>query len=205
MKKYLYIAARRILYSLRAWREYFRPVGPAVFKHITPDDVVIKRVCEQDIKLLDNFLPSKHFSKHIDRFQAQTEGKVEYLIGWCGVPVGYIFIVWDPADLEPLRQLGNIEEGTSYMEDLFIHPAARGKGVGRLIWDAGEQCMRDRGTTSVLTTVMLTNPEMEGTHLRRGYRRFSDTVYDYSVPYTDKNGVSHTWSTKVKYFIKDLL
>ena len=204
MKKYLYTAARRILYSLRARREYFRPVGPAVLKHITPEDVVIKKVCEKDLQLLDNFLPSKHFSKHGDRFQAQTDGTVEYLIAWYGVPIGYILAVWNPTDAEPLKQLKDIKEGTSYLEDLYVHPGARGKRVGKLLWDAADQRLREKGYTAVLGTVMLTNPEMEGTHMRRGYRLFDDNIYDYPTTYTDKNGVAHTWSTKVKYFIRDL-
>jgi len=204
MKKYLYTAARRILYSLRARREYFRPIGPLVFKHITPEDVVIKKVCEKDIKLLDNLLPSKHFSKHSDRLQAQTDGTVEYLIAWYGVPVGYILAVWDPTDAEPLRQLKGLKEGTSYLEDLYVHPAARGKGVAKRLWDAGDQRLREKGYTAVLGTVMLTNPEMEGTHIRRGYRLLDDNIYDYDTVFKDKNGVTHTWSTKVKYFIRDL-
>jgi GNAT superfamily N-acetyltransferase len=204
MKKYLYTAARRMLYKLRAWREYFRPIGPGVFKHIAPEDIVIRQVCETDIKLLDNFLPSKHFSKHRERFQAQTEGKVEYLIAWYGLPIGYILVVWNPTDAEPLKRLGQLEDGTSYLEDLYVHPAARGKGVGKLLWDAGDQRLREKGFTSVLGTVMLTNPEMEGTHRRRGYRLFDDKIYDYETTYTDKDGMPHTWSTKVKYFIRDL-
>ncbi len=204
MKRLFYLAARRILYALRAWREYFRPVGPLVFKHIRPVDVVVARVCENDIKLLDHFLPSKHASKHRDRLREQNEGTVEYLIASYGIPIGYVLVVWNPKDSEPLGELAGLEDGTGYMEDLYIHPAARGKGVGRLLWEAGELRLKEKGYRAVLTTVMRSNPEMESTHLRKGYKPLDSNFYDYHTSYTDVHGRKRTWSTKVKYFKRDL-
>ena len=204
MKRFFYFAARRIIYGLRAWREYFRPVGPLIFKHIRPECVVVAKVRENDIKLLEHFLPSKHASKHRDRLQAQNEGTVEYLIAWYGIPVGYVLIVWDPKDAEPLRELTGLKEGTTYTEDLYVHPAARGKGIGNLLLDTGDERLRERGYRAVLGTVMVSNPEMEGTVLRRGYKPLDSKIYDYHTHYTDKNGRKRTWRTKVRYFKKDL-
>jgi ribosomal protein S18 acetylase RimI-like enzyme len=204
MRKPLYAVARRALYTFRAWREYFRPVGPLLFKHMRPADVVVARVGEKDIALLERCLPSKHASKHRDRLQAQKEGTAEYLVAWYGIPIGYILIVWDVNDAEPLRELAGLEEGTTYMEDLYVHPAARGKGIGKLLWDAGDARLRERGYRAVLGTVMLSNPEMEGTHLRRGYRPLDSKIYDYRTRYKNKNGCERVWSTRVRYFIRDL-
>lgn len=204
MNKYLYAAARRALYRWRAWREYLRPVGPVLFKHLRPEDIVVARADEKDMEEMERVLPSKHASKHRDRLKAQQDGRYEYLVARYGIPVGYILIVWNPNDVEPLRELAGLETGTAYMEDLYIHPAARGKGIGRLLWDAGEERLRERGYRAVLSTVMLSNPEMERTHLRRGCRPLDSKVYDYRESYTDGNGRRRVWSTRVRYFLRDL-
>ena len=57
---------------------------------------------------------------------------------------------------------------------------------------------------AVLGTVMLSNPEMESTHLRRGYRPLDSKIYDYRTRYKDKNGCERVWSTRVRYFIRNL-
>ena len=204
MKRFFYFGARRVLYALRTWREYLRPVGPFFFKSLRATDVTITRAGKKDIPLLEHFLPSKHAGKHRDRLQAQDKGIVEYLIASFGVPVGYVVVVWDPKDAVNVEELEGLPDRTGYMEDLYIHPAARHKGIGRLLWEAGERRLREKGYRAVLTTAMLSNPEMERTQLRRGYKPLDSRFYDYQTSYTDKDGRRKTWSTKVRYFTRDL-
>jgi ribosomal protein S18 acetylase RimI-like enzyme len=204
MKRFFYLAARRILYALRVWREYFRPVGPFFFRQLRPIDLDVSPIRETDVALLERFLPSKHTGKHRDRLEAQNRGVVEYLVARYGIPVGYVLVVWDPKNAVRVEELAALPEGTGYMEDLYIHPAARGKGIGRLLWEAGERQLEEKGYRAVLTTVMHSNPEMENTHLRKGYRPLDSRFYDYRTEYTDENGRKRTWSTRVKYFTRDL-
>lgn len=204
MKRLFYLSARRMLYAFRAWREYWRPVGPFFFRHVRAEGIAVARAGENDIELLSRFLPAKHPGKHADRLEAQKKGVVEYLIAWYGIPVGYVVVVWDPRNAVRVEELPGLKEGTGYMEDLYVHPAARGKGVGRLLWEAGERRLKDAGCRAVLTTAMLSNPAMERTHLRKGYRLLDSKAHDYRTEYTDEKGRKRIWSTRVRFFTRDL-
>lgn len=204
MKRIFYSWARKLIYTLRAWRGYLEPVGPFFFKALRLSDVTVAPVRDEDLLLLERFLPSKHAGKHRDRFEAQARGTVEYLVARYGIPVGYVLVVWKPEDALRVGELPALPERTGYMEDLYIHPAAQGKGIGRLLWEAGERRLREEGYRAVLTTVMYSNPEMERTHLRKGYRALDSKFHDYRTEYTDRHGRRRAWSTRVRYFTRDL-
>ena len=103
MKKYFFRIIRDLLESYRIKREYLRPVGPLMVRNITPQNIVISKVTDEDINALEVFLSSGDYTKHESRLQAQKEGLADYLIVHCvALPIGHLLIMWNGGDDGPL-------------------------------------------------------------------------------------------------------
>ncbi len=190
-----------MLDALRKVREYLRPVGPVVFKNLNPQDVVIKRVTPDAVKSLETFLSSGDFSKHKNRLQAQEEGTGEYLVAWYIIPVGHIYIIWGGCDDGPLA---GRREREPFLEDVYVHPAARRKGIGTMLMNAAEEVIRKGGYDRAGLVVSINNPQVETMHEERGYREAELGIFESRRIFIDKGGREKKWATKVKYWVKDL-
>jgi GNAT superfamily N-acetyltransferase len=164
-------------------------------------DVVIRRVTDKDIKLLESFLSSGDFIKHRERLKAQQDGIAEYLIAWHVIPIGHVFIIWTGGNDGPLQ---GIEDKGPLIEDIYIHPAARRKGIGKMLMGEAERLIQLKGYNSVGLTVATNNPLVEAIHKKRGYRETDLGVFKSHRIFTNKKGRKKEWSSKVKYLVKDL-
>jgi GNAT superfamily N-acetyltransferase len=201
MKKYLFIIIRKLLDGFRRTREWLRPLGPFLFKKLNPEDVVIKKVTEKDIALLERFLSFGDFAKHRKRLQAQNDRSGEYFIAWYLFPVGHIFVRWGGANDGPLKDR---KEKEPIVEDLYIYPAARRKGIGKKLMEEAENAIRKKGYGTVGGLILTNNPSIEVMHRRRGYEIADLGIFETHQIFTDKKGRERVWSAKVKYIIKNL-
>ena len=143
MKKYFFRIIRDLLESYRIKREYLRPVGPLMVRNITPQNIVISKVTDEDINALEVFLSSGDYTKHESRLQAQKEGLADYLIVHCvALPIGHLLIMWNGGDDGPLS---GREDKEPFIEDVYVHPVARSKGIGKILMDEAENITRRRG------------------------------------------------------------
>jgi GNAT superfamily N-acetyltransferase len=153
------------------------------------------------VKSLETFLASGDFAKHKHRLQAQEEGKGQYLVAWYLIPVGHIYIVWDGCDEGPLA---GRQQREPFIEDTYVHPAARRKGIGTLLMDAAEQVIWKHGHHRVGLTVSINNPQVEAMYEKRGYEEAGLGVFESRRMITDSAGRERIWSAKVRYWVKDL-
>jgi GNAT superfamily N-acetyltransferase len=201
MRRNLYIVARRLLDTIRRGREYLRPLGPGVFRNLDPEDIVIKQVTADAVKPLETFLSSGDFLKHRNRMKAQEEGLGLYLVAWHAVPVGHAYVIWGGGEDGPLADR---DEGEPFIEDVFVHPAARRKGIGALLMNAAEEAIRKSGYDRVGLVVSINNPLVETMYQKRGYHEAGLGTFESRRIFTDRNGHKRKWSTRVRYWVKIL-
>lgn len=201
MKKYFFRIIRDLLESYRIKREYLRPVGPFIARNIAVRDIVVSAVTEEDINALEVFLSSGDYTKHKSRLQAQKEGLVDYLIVRGIVPLGHLLIVWNGGEDGPLSDRENNEP---FIEDVYVHPVARNRGIGILLMDEAEKIVRQRGFDRVGLTVALNNPRVEAMYVKRGYADSGLGTFESKRIFMDKKGRRKHWTSTVKYLVKDL-
>ena len=201
MKRIFFITIRRLLEAYRAAGEYMRPIGPVVFKDLKVRDVIIREATDDAIGPLESFLSSGDFSKHGDRLKAQKSGAGEYLIAWHLIPVGHVFIIWNGGGEGPLAHR---REKEPLIEDLYVHPVVRRKGIGKMLMDEAEELIRKRGSGAVGLTISTNNPGVEAMYEKRGYRESNLGAFISHRIFRDKAGREKTWSSKVTYWVKVL-
>lgn len=201
MRRNFYIVIRGLVDALRRGREYLRPLGPSVFRDLDPADVVIKRVTEDAVKPLETFLSSGDFFKHGNRLKAQDEGLGVYLVAWYVVPVGHAYIIWGGGEDGPLA---DSDEREPFIEDVYVHPSARRKGIGALLMNAAEEIIRKSGYDQVGLVVSINNPLVETMYQKRGYNEAGLGTFESRRVFTDRNGHEREWSTKARYWVKVL-
>lgn len=80
-----------------------------------------------------------------------------------GRPVGYAFARVEPASfVDALPASG-------WVHDLYVAPAARGRGAGPALLDAAVAALRDAGAELILLTVAPANPAARRLFERRGF------------------------------------
>ena len=90
--------------------------------------VTVTELRSDDVELVDSRLPLNRLDQH-------SAGASTYLIAWDGEePVGHAHLAWSGTHL----QLPEIQ-------DMFVLPELRGRGIGTTLVHAAEQAARDRG------------------------------------------------------------
>jgi GNAT superfamily N-acetyltransferase len=201
MKKYFYLFIRKLLEMLRRKREYFRPFGFFVLTHLNAEGVVISRITEDDLESLETHLTAGDFTKHRARIKAQREGRADYLVAKQRVPLGHVLIIWEGGDDGPLETRTTKEP---LIEDLYVHPAARKKGIGKMLMDEAEALIRTKGFNKVGLAVMVNNPAVETMYKKRGYENTNLGVFECRRTFTGRDGREKQWSANMKYLIKNL-
>jgi len=171
------------------------------FKDLPLGKIEIKRVTEKDIFPLEKFLSSGDFGKHRDRLDKQRSGYGAYLIAWHYIPVGHIYIIWDGSKDGPLKER---KEKEPVIEDFYIHPAARGKGIGKILLENTEKLIKENGYSRVGTSVLVSNPPIEKMYKKNGYKSAGYDLFESKRVFTNKSGKKKKWSRKVKYLVKQL-
>lgn len=209
LRERFFLIARRFINHWRN-RRYFRGPGALRATDVIRDDIAIAPMQAGDIAALDLYLPGGDTRKHADRLQAQAERLVTYLIATAPLrdrgtgeraPIGHLLVVW--AGEKDLPD-GGSRSRPPLIEDVFVHPAVRHSGVGRMLMDAAESCVRQAGHCRVGLTVALTNPGVESMYRKRGYVGTDFGVFESRRTFTDANGQKREWSQKVHYLVKPL-
>lgn len=201
MIELIYTLLRSIRSAISKIALWFKPSVRDLFKNINPEDIEIRRAGEGDLPDLEKFLTSGDFMKHRKRLARQAEGKGDYLIAEGKIPVGHIYIAWEGPRDGPLDKR---EEKEPLIEDFRIHPAAQGRGIGRVLLREAEDLVRKRGYQRVGVSVIATNPSLERMYHRAGYRNSGLGIFTSRRIFTDRKGKSREWKRKVKHLIKYL-
>ncbi len=163
----------------------------------------IRPVEEGDISLLEQSIPaSTPPEKHRQRFDLQQQGRVVYLVAWQnGLPVGHGLLKWNGTEDEPMAsRLRDCPD----VEDLFVSPELRSKGIGSQLLATAEDLARQQGYRHIGLGVAIDNPRAHALYLRHGYRDSGFGQYPHRVFYVDGQG-RHHWRIEIcVYLVKEL-
>ena len=140
--------------------------------------------------------------KHRERIVRQQAGEVVYLLAWRGsLPIGHVLIEWDgPKDAPILRQLRSCPD----MQDLFVAPGHRSRGVGSALLDTAEVLARQQGYSRIGLGVAVDNPRARSLYERRGYEDAGFVEYTTGGLYVDRDGQQRQWHEVCTYLVKPL-
>jgi GNAT superfamily N-acetyltransferase len=200
VKRFLIINAKKLLEAIRKKREFYRPVGK-VLRNLDVDDVVMRFPERSDIDLLESLLSHGDYTKHRRRIQDQEDGRISYVVAWAWgrIPVGHVLVHWDGGHDGPLSDL---EGRGPLLEDLYVHPAVWGRGIGTMIMDEAEKLVESRGRDRVALTTFTLNPSVVFIYEARGYRRTDLGAFVIERVFTDRKGRQHNWSRRGYYMVK---
>jgi len=167
--------------------------------------VEIKPVAEEELGLLERHIGFDWAApgKHRERFARQQEGKVVYLLAWHGnLPVGHVLVQWQGTTDDPiLSQLVDCPN----LEDLFVAPDYRSRGVGSQLLEASEALAKRKWYSRIGLGVAIDNPRARSLYQRQGYNDAGFREYTTGGHYVDRDGQDKTWEEVCKYLIKQLV
>lgn len=133
----------------------------------TPAGVEIRPLQAADVDAVSATL--RHRVVVADRLQRGRRGECLYAIAWDGTrPVGQALLHWRrPAALAIRPDLDELP----YLEDLFVLPAERRRGVGTALLAACLAAARARGDPAITLAVNVENHAARRLYDRLGYRR----------------------------------
>ena len=170
----------------------------------TLSNYAIRPLGNEELGLLEQHIAFDwaNLKKHRQRLDAQREGKAVYLVAWDGkLPVGHALLKWDGADDPPIADK---VRGCPDIEDVFVCPDFRSRGVGTRLLNAAERTARQRGYARVGLGVNIDNTRARGLYDRRGYRDAGLGEYQIRWKYTDRNGEEQWAEECCNYLIKDI-
>jgi ribosomal protein S18 acetylase RimI-like enzyme len=110
--------------------------------------VIVRPLAEEELELVDARLPLNRLDT------AQT-----YLVAWDGAePVGHAHLAWTGTTL-----------GLPELQDVFVLPEHRGRGVGTELTRAGERLAAERGHSRMSLSVGAENDAARRLYERLGY------------------------------------
>jgi GNAT superfamily N-acetyltransferase len=200
VKKYLIVNARKLLEALRKYRASRSPVAKEL-RDLNVGDVVMRFPEKSDVEYIESLLSYGDYSKHRRRIQDQEEGRVAYVFAWAWgrIPIGHILVHWDGGHD---GQLSDLDGRGPLLEDLHVHPAVWGRGVGTMIMDEAERVIESNGYDRVGMTVYELNPATAAIYQARGYEHTDLEPFVSERVFTDKKGRERKWSRKGIYLVK---
>ncbi len=164
----------------------------------------IRPLAEEEIGLLERNINFDWAAsgKHRERFVKQQGGRAVYLVAWYkNVPVGHALLQWDGSTDEPAAsELGQCPD----VEDLFVCPNYRSKGIGSLLLDFAESLARQWGYSRIGLGVAIDNPRAQSLYVRRGYRDSELGEYSTGGRYVNQDGQEESWEEICNYLIRQL-
>jgi GNAT superfamily N-acetyltransferase len=164
--------------------------------HVPADD--------SELLALERHLTAGTLEKHRERFARQLERRVTYLVAWYEKqPVGHVLITWDGPRVEPMQ---SALPGCPELEDYYVDPRYRGRGIGLRLIDEAEVLALARGCARIGLAVGLA-PDYDRArtiYWRRGYRRAGFAPYYEGWWATRPDGTRVWWEEAVEYLVKPL-
>ena len=164
----------------------------------------IKPLGEEEVELLYQHIAFDwaNWKKHRQRLDRQREGHGVYLVAWDeNLPVGHAFLRWDgPSDHPIASKL----HGCPDIEDLFVSPDFRSRGIGSQLLNFAERLTKQKGYSQVSLGVDIDNPRARALYDRRGYGDAGFGVYKIRWRYSDRNGNEQWAEENCNYLIKPL-
>jgi GNAT superfamily N-acetyltransferase len=166
--------------------------------HRTVLNVEIHPVQQADIPALE--LLSGPPEKHRQRLAIQQRDLGVYLVAMSeGRPVGHSMVKWGGTDDD---LIGSRLTDCPDLEDLFVHPDSRSKGIGSLLLSGSEEWARRKGYRCIGLGVGVDNHRAHKLYLDCGYRDSGLGPYPHKVHYHDGKGRHRTRIEVCEYLIK---
>lgn len=115
--------------------------------------IVVRPLARHEFERVGEVLPLHRFLEWRD--------DTTYLVAWDDVtPVGHAHVAW-----------GETELGVPELQDFFVPPELRGRGIGTALARAAEELVRARGYETASLGVSSDNPSARRLYERLGYIR----------------------------------
>ena len=163
----------------------------------------IRPLAQEEIPLLDAHLDAGRLAgRHHDRFTQQQDGILTYLIAWLdGIPVGHTMVRWEgTTDAYVADRIADCAN----LEDLFVMPELRSKGIGTQILSYGERLAAERRFARIGLAVGIDNLRARALYERLGYVDTGFGVFEIGGTYTDIHGNVREWREVCEYLVKGL-
>ncbi len=162
----------------------------------------IRPIAERELELVERQLPSGSPEKHRLRLALQRAGQVVYLVAWQGdTPVGHALLIWRGSPHEPIAsRLRDCPD----IEDLWVSPDHRSRGIGSQLLSAAEGLVRQRGYPRVGLGVAVGNTRARALYERRGYRESGLGPFQHGVSPADSRGPGRLQTETDVYLVKEL-
>lgn len=167
-----------------------------------PLEVEIKPLTTADLESVEDHInfdwAAQH--KHRERLGKQDKGKAIYLVAWHrNIPVGHVLLEWSGTADEPMcSQLVHCPN----LEDLFVAPQYRAKGVGSRILQEAEALAQQKGYSQIGLGVASGDAGARRLYERLGYEDAGFGEYKTGGSYLDQEGQEQTWQETCCYFVK---
>ncbi len=138
--------------------------------------------------------------KHRARLDRQDRGEVLYFIAWRGAtPSGHVLLEWGGTEDDPIHsQLADCPN----LEDLFVMPELRSRGIGSMLLEAAITAVREAGYTQLGLGVAVDNPGAIRLYERKGFRDSAFGEYTSGGSYLDREGTVQTWQETCSYWVR---
>lgn len=163
----------------------------------------IRPLAEDELPILDAHLDVERLAgRHHDRFTQQRDGRLTYLIAWQGeIPIGHTIVRWEgTTDAFVAERIPRC----AHVEDLFVMPEHRSRGIGTRILKHGERLAMERGFGKIGLAVGIDNPRARALYERLGYVDTGIGVFEIGGAYTDMQGRRREWREVCEYLVKRL-
>ena len=132
----------------------------------------------------------------------QRADGVVYLVAWLGnLPVGHGLLKWDGSDDEPMS---SELDGCPDIEDLFVVPEHRSRGIGSELLSHAEILAAQNGYRQIGLAVAIDNPRAMSLYERRGYVDAGFGEHRTSWAYLDADGLERQAIEVCHYLVKPL-
>ena len=166
-------------------------------------DIEVRLLSRCEIPILDAYLDVERLAgRHHERFAQQRDGRLTYLIAWQGgIPIGHTMVRWEgTTDAHVADRIS----ACAHVEDLFVMPDLRSRGIGTRILAHGECLAVERGFTQIGLAVGIDNPRARALYERLGYVDTGFGVFKIGGTYTDIHDKQREWREVCEYLVKGL-
>ena len=110
----------------------------------------IEAASMDQLEAIGEGLPERPRALHARRISQQDQDHSLYLLAWKREgPVGHVVVKWPAWPESPFAVEWQARYGCSMVEDLWICPDSRGKGIGRALMETAHARTGQRGIGSV--------------------------------------------------------